>query len=60
MRNLLYFPLFVLVAIVFAPSWRAGAAAGGTISMTAEQAPVEPPVALPNKAVRYRSRVPGR
>jgi|SRR5687767_1013554 len=50
MRKCLSFPLVVLVAIVFAPSWRAGAAVGGTISMTAEQGPADATGALPNKA----------
>lgn len=50
MRTCLSFPLLVLVAILFAPSWRAGAAAGGTISLTAEQGPADATVALPNQA----------
>jgi hypothetical protein len=56
MRKLLVFLLLILVAIVHAPSWRAGAVAAGTI---AQQAPAEPPVALPNKAGSLKFAVLG-
>jgi hypothetical protein len=59
MRKLLLFPLFVLVAIVFAASWPAGAVPAGTTSMIAQEARGERPVALPNKAGSLKFAVLG-